>query len=414
MKTSIPVEEARTTILSRIEVLGAERVGVAEALGRVLAENLSSPWDLPPLDNAAMDGFAVRAVDLAQASKESPIALPLAESLRAGQLPSGALKAGSVARIMTGAPIPPGADTVVKVEDTRSEGGSVIFSKAPPLGEHLRKAGEDVRQGEEVLNAGTLMHPGCVAMAASLGRATVKVHQRPRVAVLCTGDELVEVGEDRSGGRFVASNLYSLEAQIRQCGALPVVLGIVPDDVEQIEAVFRQAAACDVIVSTGGVSVGDFDFVKEVLGRIGTRMVFWRVAMKPGHPLAFGLIENRPVFGLPGNPVSTMVSFEQFVRPALLKMMGHQNLLRPVLRARLKERIKQRPGRTVFLRGILKREPNGELSVQSTGAQGSGMLRSMVLANGLIVMPAEASVLEEGELVDVQVIDPAFLLAEGR
>lgn len=410
MKESISVVEARETILESIRPMGAERVPVSESLGRVLAENVDSRWNLPPLDNSAMDGFAVRSADLEQASTEHPVLLRVLEDVRAGQLPSESLVAGTAIRIMTGAPMPEGADAVVKVEDTVSEGESVSFSAPVQPGEHVRKAGEDVATGARVLLEGTVMTPAVIAMAASLGRASVRVVQRPRVAVLCTGDELIEVDGERRGGRFVASNLYSLEAQVRECGATPVVLGIARDRVESIERKLLEASGCDVIVSTGGVSVGDYDLVKEVLERIGTEMVLWRVAMKPGHPLAFGRLNDKPVFGLPGNPVSAMVSFEQFVRPALLRMMGHQRIARPVVRARLEEPLKQKPGRTGFMRAVVSLSNDG-FSVRTTGHQSSGMLGSMVAANALLVMPAEVSALEAGELVDVQLTDAGFLSA---
>lgn len=407
MKQSITVAEAREIILGAIRPLGAEKVAIPESLGRVLAESVGSPWDIPPLDNTAMDGFAVRAADVARASPDHPVTLEVIEDLPAGRIAAGTVTSGTAIRIMTGAPIPAGADAIVRVEDTRAEGTQVLVMAAVPPGEHVRRAGEDVKEGEKVLEPGVILTAAAIGMLSSLGRAFVRVTQRPRVAVLSTGDELVDVDGDRRGGRIIASNTYSLAAQVRECGALPIALGIAPDSREAIEAKLREAMTCDVILSSGGVSVGDYDFIKDVLESLGSEMKFWRVAMKPGHPLAFGLLGGRPAFGLPGNPVSCMVSFEQFVRPALLRMMGHRDLFRPVVRARLRETLRQKPGRTSFVRGIVTRERDG-LAVRATGSQSSGVLLSMVRANGLIVFPADRGELREGSEAEVQIIDPAF------
>jgi molybdopterin molybdotransferase len=332
MKQSITVAEAREVILGAIRPLGTEKVPIPEGLGRVLAETVTSPWDIPPLDNTAMDGFAVRAADVASASSDRPVALEVIEDLPAGRMAANAITAGMALRIMTGAPMPAGADAVVRVEDTRAEGTKVLVMAAVPPGEHVRRAGEDVREGEKVLEAGAVLTAAAVGMLASLGRGFVQVTQRPRVAVLSTGDELVDIDGDRRDGRIIASNTYSLAAQVRVRG-LPSRSHRAgqPGVIEEVS----EAMSCDVIVSSGGVSVGDYDFIKDVLESLGSEMKFWRVAMKPGHPLAFGLLGGRPAFGLPGNPVSCMVSFEQFVRPALLRMMGHRDLFRPVVRARL-------------------------------------------------------------------------------
>lgn len=407
MKQSITVAEAREIILAAIRPLGTERVAIPEGLGRVLAETVVSPWDIPPLDNTAMDGFAVRASDVAGAAREQPVPLEVIEDLPAGRIATRVVAAGTAIRIMTGAPMPGGADAVVRVEDTREEGSKVLVLASVPAGEHIRRAGEDVREGEKVLEAGSILTAAAVGMLSSLGRAFVQVTQRPRVAILSTGDELVDVDGDRRGGKIIASNTYCLSAQARECGAIPVVLGITPDHREAIETKFREAMACDVIVSSGGVSVGDYDFIKDVLRDLGSEMKFWRVAMKPGHPLAFGLLGGRPAFGLPGNPVSCMVSFEQFVRPALLRMMGHRDLFRPVLRARLGETLRQKPGRTSFIRAVVMRGRDG-FTVRATGSQSSGVLLSMVRANGLIVFPSDRAELPEGSEAEVQIIDPAF------
>lgn len=407
MKQSIPVAEARDVVLSTVRALGAEKVPISEGLGRVLAEAVSSPWHLPPCDNTAMDGFAVRSADVASASRAQPVRLKVLESLPAGYVATQSVTPGTAIRIMTGAPIPDGADAIVRREDTEADGDSVSVLAAAGLGEHIRRAGEDVREGQEVLRAGTVLTAGAIGMLASLGRAFIRVTQRPRVAVISTGDELVDVDGDRRSGKIIASNTYSLAAQALECGAVPILLGIAPDTMEAIAAMFREAMTCDVILSSGGVSVGDYDFINDVLRDLGSEMKFWKVAMKPGHPLAFGLLGGKPTFGLPGNPVSCMVSFEQFVRPALLRMMGHRDIYRPAVRARLTETLRKKPGRTTFLRAIVARDGDG-LTVSTTGTQSSGVLLSMVRANGLLVFPSDRAELTEGSLAEVQIIDPSF------
>jgi len=373
----------------------------------VLAETVTAAWNIPPLDNSAMDGYAVRSADLAGAARARPVELDVLEDLQAGRIATHHVRPGTAIRIMTGAPIPPGADAVVRVEDTEKHGAKVrVFLSVPPE-DNVRPAGEDVRAGQKVLEAGTVLTPAAIGMLASLGRAFVRVTQRPRVAILSTGDELVDVDEERPDGKIVATNTYTLVAQVRECGAEPVSLGIVPDQPDAIEGRLREAMHLDVIVSSGGVSVGDYDFIKDVLRRLGCEMKFWRVAMKPGHPLVFGLIEGKPAIGLPGNPASSMVSFEQFVRPALLKMMGHRDLFRPVVRARLRETLRHKPGRTSFVRAIVARVRSG-YTVIPAGNQSSGALLSMVRANGLLILPAEKAELPEGSEADVQIIDPRF------
>ncbi|MDP3939075.1 MAG: molybdopterin molybdotransferase MoeA [Deltaproteobacteria bacterium] len=412
MKQSISVDEAREIILGAVSPMGSEKVPLQEGLGRVLAETVSAPWDVPPLDNSAMDGYAVKAADVAAATRQSAVRLAVLEDIPAGRLPTRAVKTGTASRIMTGAALPAGADAVVRVEDTEKSGGEVLVLVPVEPGLNIRRAGEDVTAGQKVIEAGTPLTAAALGMLASLGRAAIEVTQRPRVAILSTGDELVDVDGDRSGGKIIASNTYSLSAQAREAGAVPLTLPIAPDRPEIIEARFREAMHADVILSSGGVSVGDFDFVKDVLRRLGSEMKFWRVAMKPGHPLAFGILGGKPVFGLPGNPVSCMVSFEQFVRPALLKMMGHHDLFRPVVRARLREALRQKPGRRTFVRAVVSRDGDS-LSVASTGSQSSGVLLSMLRANGLIIFPEDRAELPEGAEVEVQIIDPAFWSQSG-
>jgi len=410
MRTGIPVEEALEAILDVARPLPPEMAPAHAALGRVLAERVCSRRTLPPADCSAMDGYAVRAADLPEAGRVLPVVFEVAAGGR-GPRP---LRAGEAARIFTGAPLPQGADSVVRQEDTEADGERVRFQVAVRRGANVRRAGEDVATGEEVIRTGTRLGPGHLGMLASLGRSLVRVHRRPRVALLSGGDELVEPDGDPSGGRIVSSNAYSLGAQCREAGALATNLGIARDSPEDLERLLRAGLGADLLVSSAGVSVGDHDHVRPVLEKLGCQLVFWGVLMKPGYPLAFGrfaaagdALAGPLVFGLPGNPVSAMVTFEQFVRPALLRMAGHRACFRPEVEAVLEEELCKSPGRLHFVRVVLRRE--GERWVaRSTGSQSSGVLRSMTLANGLLLFPAEAERLVAGSRVRVQVTDPTL------
>lgn len=403
----IPVDEALNKILSHTSLLGAERVSLLDALGRIMAEEIYAARNIPPVDNSAMDGYALRAEDVRKASPEHPVQLRVIEDLPAGSLPTQTVGKGKTTRIMTGAPIPKGANAVVPVEMTKKEEGFVLIFHTTGQGENIRKSGEDVKRGDRVLSKGDRVRPAEVGMLASVGRAVVSVYQIPLVAILCTGDELVDVDGDLDGAKIVSSNSYTLAAQVKECGAVPLQLGIAKDDKQDIEEKFHQGIRADVLISSAGVSVGDYDFVKDVMKRLGMEMIFWKVAMRPGQPLAFGTIGGKPVFGLPGNPVSSMISFEQFVRPLLLKMMGCRHIFRPVVEAILKEDIKKMAGRRYFIRGSLSLEKD-EYVVTTTGEQGSGILRSMVKANGLIVIPEDREIVRAGEKVKVQLLDRSF------
>ena len=403
----ISVDEALHRILAHTPVLGLEKVGIISSLGRVIGEDILAQRDIPPLDNSAMDGYAVRSPDINGASRENPISLKVVEDLPAGALPKGSVAHGQAVRIMTGAPIPPGADTVVMVEDTEKAGEDVRVFQGIPPGENIRRAWEDVKKGDRVISKGSVIRAAGVGMLASVGRALVYVHQRPVVAILCTGDELVDVDEGTAAHKIISSNSYTLSAQVMECGALPLQLGIAKDVSSDIEEKLRQGLRADVILSSAGVSVGDYDLVKDVLRGIGFQTEFWRVAMRPGQPLAFGTTGGKPTFGLPGNPVSSMVSFEQFVRPSLLKMMGHKNLFRPIVEAFLKEQIRKKPGRRHFMRARVSLE-GGRYMVTTTGPQGSGILNSMVEANGLLIVPEEVTEIKAGERVRVQILDRSF------
>jgi len=403
----ISVEEALSIILSQIKVMGTERVDITSSLGRVIAEDIYARRDNPPWDNSAMDGYAVRFEDIKGATKENPAVLQVIEDLPAGYVAKKRVGNGEAIRIMTGAPVPKGADTVVMVEDTEKEGERARIFRETPLDENIRKAGEDIKTGELVVPKGTVIRPAEVGIIATCGRAFVSVYQRPRVAVVSTGDELVDVDEEVSEGKILSSNSYTLSSMAAECGADAFQLGIAKDTREALKEKLQQALHADVIVTSGGVSEGDFDFVKDVLKELGSEMKFWKVAMKPGKPLAFGTIGGKPAFGLPGNPVSCMVCFEQFARPSLLKMMGHKRIHRPAVKAVLKEEIKKKPGRKHFIRSFVRLE-EGRYTVTTTGDQGSGILKSMVAANGLLIFPEELSVLKAGDTVKVQLIDRSF------
>ena len=410
MRTDLSASEAQRLILEATCVLGPETVAFPGALARVLAEAVVSNRDLPPASNSSMDGFAVRAADLAGASAERPVRLRVAFEVAAGEAAARALRAGEAARILTGAPIPAGADSVVRQEDVVREGESVLVRVAPGLRENVREQGEDVRCGERVLEPGSVIGPAEVGMLAALGRAVVSVRQRPRVAILSGGDELVEPDQDVSGGRIVASNSYSIAAQCTEIGAKPVYLGIARDDPGDLERRFRAGLRADVLVSSAGVSVGDRDYVRPVLEKLGCTLLFWGVRVKPGFPVCFGRFaagDGPLVFGLPGNPVSAMLTFEQFVRPALLKMSGHRVWFRPLLRATLAERLTKGPGRLHFVRVTLERAGE-QVIARSTGTQSSGALRSMTLASGLLIFPADQTVLNPGASASVQVLDESF------
>lgn len=417
MRTDLSAAEAQRVVLAAVAPLPPETCATADALGRVLAEAVHSRRTLPPWAVSAMDGYAVRAADLVAA----PVELPVAFEVAAGARRERTLPPGAAARIFTGAPLPPGADTVVRQEDCERDGERVRVRVAAPAGEHVRPAGEDVRDGERVLEPGTRLGPGPLGLLASLGRSVVSVHQRPRVAILSGGDELVEPDGDARGGRIVSSNSYSIAAQCREVGAEPVYLGIARDTPEDLARFVRAGLSAHVLVSSAGVSVGDRDYVRPVLEQLGCELLFWGVRIKPGFPLTFGRFASSGppdaqhagpvVFGLPGNPVSAMVTFEQFVRPALRRLAGHRALFRPRVTAVLGETLEKQPGRLHLVRVRLTRE-DGRIVATSTGNQSSGVLRSMALAQGLLVFPADASALHAGEAVQVQVLEEDFLAAD--
>lgn len=413
MRRSLTAAEALAVVLESAGPLPLERILVRDAPGRVLGEDVVSGRTLPPADCSAMDGYATRSEDLRGAAEASPVTLRVAFEVAAGASSGSAIAVGEAARIFTGAPVPRGADTVVRQEDTSREGETVLVRVAAPPRENVRPAGEDVRSGDLVLRSGSRLGPAEVGLLASLGRSEIAVHQRPRVAILSGGDELVEIDGDPAQGRIVSSNSHSLAAQCREAGADPFYLGIARDTPDDLEAVLRRGLGADVLVSSAGVSVGDRDYVRPVLEKLGCSLVFWGVRMRPGHPLVFGRFGERGplVFGLPGNPVSAMVTFEQFVRPLLRRQLGHSRIFRPTLRARLAEDFRKKGDRLHFVRVRLERE-GAEVVARSTGNQSSGVLRSMSLAQGLLVFPAEESELRAGSHATVQVLDESFFAGD--
>ena len=404
----IPVSEALEIVLGALNPLPPEKVSLLEARSRVLAEDVSAPRDLPPRDNSAMDGYALRHADLAAGGGGR---VRVVEAIAAGAQSSRPLEPGEAMKIMTGAPIPEGGDAVVPVEDTQARGDWVEILKVPGLGANIRPMGEDVRSGELVLPQGTLVRPAEVGMLASLGRSFVLVHQRPRVAVLATGDEIVDLDTPADEGKIINSNSYGVAAQVAETGGVPVVLGIGRDDPQGLGEMLDRAATADLVITTGGVSMGDYDYVRPVLADSGVAVRFWKVAMKPGKPLVFGLKGRVPFFGLPGNPVSAMVVFEEFVRPALRLLQGHSRLFRPLLEAVLGDEagsVRTKRGRMDFVRCRVERDGAG-FRVTSVKQQGSGILKTLVEANALLVIPANATGADPGDRVSVQIYDRDFL-----
>ena len=401
--TSLRVEQALARILAAVApVAGTERVAVRETLGRVLAAPVLSPIDVPAHDNSAMDGYAVRAADGPR--EDAPARLRVTGTSWAGRPFDGEVRPGECVRIMTGAVMPRGADAVVIQEDVQlaPDGATACFDHRPRAGDNVREAGEDLRRGAAVLPAGQRIGAAELGLLASLGTVEASVRRRVRAAFFSTGDELRSLGEPLAAGCVYDSNRYTLLAMLRAIGAEVLDLGVVRDRREDVERAFREAAgAADAIITSGGVSVGEADFVKETLERVG-EVGFWKIAMKPGRPLAFGKVGGAHFFGLPGNPVSVMVTFLQLVQPALRRMMGEPAAAPVRFRAPCASRLRKRAGRVEFQRGVLGYDDAGRLVVHSTGGQGSGILRSMHEANCFIVLPLDSEGVEPGSEVDVE------------
>lgn len=390
----LSVTAAIERILVAVRPLPSERVRLLHALGRTLAENVTSPIDQPPWANSAMDGFAVLGADIADASEATPVVLDVIEDVPAGRFPTRTVQAGTAIRVMTGAPVPAGADTVVRVEHTFAVEGHpdrVRVLRGTDAGRNVRARGEDLRVGDTVVTAGTALHASELGMLATVGHDVVSATRRPRVAVLSNGDELADLDDFeqvRAGRRIVNSNSYALAGAVHAAGGEPILLGIARDDEASIRTHLEASRGADALITTAGASVGEHDLMKAVLEDMGFMLDFWRVQMKPGSPFSFGQLDGMPVFSLPGNPVSALVTFEVLVRPALRRMLGRSRVHTPTFRVRTAEAVKARPGKTQFLRAILATDGHGGWLARLTGPQGSGILSSMTRADALLVVPA--------------------------
>jgi len=393
----ISFEQARQVILENAGPVGVEQVGLLDSVGRVLAHDIPAPWDMPLWDNSAMDGYAVRSSDCGQ--------LPCRLAVT-GYIPAGArgddieVQPGCAVRIMTGAPTPAGCDAVVPVEETDDGRLEVTLQQAVTAGQHVRLRGEDVQAGEVFVRKGAIVRPPEINILATFGKAQVAVYRRPVVAILSTGDELIELGATPEPGEIVNSNALSLAAAVAETGCIPRIIGIARDTLESHRQKLQEGLKADVLITSAGVSAGDRDLVRDVLAELGAKQIFWKVGIKPGGPTAFALHAATPVFSLPGNPVSTMITFEEFVRPALLKMSGHEQVLRPLFKAVLCEGLYKKPGKVQIVRVRLERR-EGCWFASSAGNQQTAILRTMVAAQALAILPADSDRFAAGDEVDV-------------
>jgi molybdopterin molybdotransferase len=412
----ISVEEALAKIINSIQILDSEGKPLLDCLGQVLAEDVYSPFNVPPHDNSAMDGYAVQSESITEANYKNPKVLRVVGEVAAGRVSDLKVGPGTAIRIMTGAFIPSGADVVVPFEDTDEiDRKQAAISKTEigvrvslAEGCNIRRRGEDIAQGELVLTKGKLLRPADIGVLASLGKSMVSVIRRPLVGILATGNEVVEINQPLLPGKIYNSNSYSLAAQVLRYGGIPELLGIAPDDVQQLTAAVRDGLECDILVTSGGVSLGDYDVVKQVLATEGN-VSFWTVRMKPGKPLAFGMFKRSdgkqiPHLGLPGNPVSSMITFEVFARPAILKMMGRSNLVKSNITAVMEDSVGNKDGRRIFARVVVTRR-DGKYFAHITGPQGSGILSSMTKANGLAIIPENTKEVKPGAPVEVMMLD---------
>ncbi|MEO8636023.1 MAG: gephyrin-like molybdotransferase Glp [Gemmatimonadales bacterium] len=407
--------DAALRILADIHRQPALRVPLDDALDGVLAETVLSPLDIPAWANSAMDGYAVRADDVRGASATTPRRLTVVEQIPAGRFPTIAITPGTCARIFTGAPVPEGADSVIRQEDTDLGAAVVTILHDRDAGVNVRRAGEDVRRGATVLAAGTELGPAQLGVLASVAVATPLIFRRPRIGILGGGDEIVDIDqpdEILSGRRIASSNTHTLSALVRRAGGEPVSLGIARDTPESLRAHLARSAGCDLLITSGGISVGEHDYVRQVLGELGAELKFWKIRMRPGAPVGFGLLGDMPWIGLPGNPVSTMVTFELFVRPAIRKLSGRALPFRRTVPVRVAEAIVLGPRLQHFLRVIVAPGPDGVLDARLTGPQGSGILSSMALANALLIIPEGQAEAAPGSLSSALVLDDPVHQAE--
>lgn len=399
----IRLEKAREIVLSRVKTLSAEKVPIVSSLGRVLAEDVYADLNIPGFDRSAMDGYAVIAEDTFPARSDQPVLLEVIADLPAGYRTAEVLRKGKAVRIMTGAPLPQGADAVVMVEDTKEEKDRVgVFRKVDPA-ENVSFAGEDVRKGELVLKEGSFVRPAEVGMLAALGKENVMVRRKPTVGIISTGDELIESGGTLEEGQIYDSNSLALSSQVAKCGGTPRRLGIVRDKKEQLISKLQEGLSFDILLLSGGVSVGVYDLVKEVAEEAGVKILFWKVAVKPGKPTFFGTRDRTLIFGLPGYPVSSMLNFENLVKPAIYAMLDRKER-RIQVEANLESSVSSKGGRRNFVRVKLVRE-RGEYRAIPAPSQKSGVLKSMVWADGFIIVPEETDEIKKGEKVQVQLLD---------
>jgi molybdopterin molybdotransferase len=411
----LTVPEASERILADIARLPIERGPLLDALGRVLATEMVSPITLPPWTNSAMDGYAVRADDLAAVAPGRPVGLPVVETVVAGGFASRSLRPGEAIRIMTGAPLPDGADTVVRVEDTDAGATRVEIRDARDARRNIRPRGEDIHEGDVVLSRGAVLGAAQIGVLASVGAGAVDVFRRPRVAIIGSGDELVDLDrfhEALAGRKIVSSNSYTLHALVRAAGGEPMNLGVAADTPEALRALLERTAGCDLIITSAGVSVGELDYTRVALEQLGADMRFWKVRMRPGAPLGFGLLRGIPWLGLPGNPVSAMVTFELFARPAIRKMLGHERLFRRAVDVTLDEPVTIGARLMHFLRAVVTPHDDGRLHARLTGPQGSGILTSMARANALLIVPDDRPRSETGDVLRaLPIVEDAQLAA---
>lgn len=386
---------ARDLILANLTPLETEQVELFDAVDRCLAQDVLAPYDLPPWDNSAMDGYALRVEDAQKGA-----VLPIIATLAAGADPAGIeVRPGTAVRILTGAPTPAGCELVIPYEETQElDNQQFRVLEKQERGAHIRYRGEDIRSGSLVLDAGLCLRPAEINLLAALGQSRILVHRRPQVAILSTGDELVEPGTIPGPGQIVNSNGLALAAAVRQAGGLPIVLGIARDNPQSLHEKLKIGLEADMLITSAGVSAGDCDYVRQVLAECGVRQLFWKVDVKPGRPTAFGLHGATPVFSLPGNPVSALLTFEEFVRPALRRMQGNRQLFRPLRIATLGAPVRKKTGRTNLLR-VLLHEDGGQLMATSAGDQNTGITSTLLRANGIAILPAERDDFAAGEQV---------------
>jgi molybdopterin molybdotransferase len=402
----IGIEEAQRIVLAHVVPLPTETVFLLQALGRIIAEEILAPWDIPMADNSAMDGYAFSCAGLRGDR------LKVVGFLPAGEERTAPIAPGEAVKIMTGARTPPECDTVVPVENVKEEGDSIRLLRQATPGDHVRKRGEDLRQGEKVISSGSYLRPQEIGMLASLGKVSARVFRKARVAILATGDELVDVGSGMLPDKIINSNSYSVACQVMETGGEPIVTGIARDDPESMIEKMSQGLQTDVLITTGGVSVGDRDYVKEAISGLGGEIKFWKVKMKPGKPVAFAIVRGKPVFALPGNPVAAMVAYEQFVRPALLRMMGHTRIFRPVVKAILTDPARNKGDRPHLVR-VLVALAEGRYKASIAGHQSSARLASMTGGNGLLNLAPGASH-SPGDEAAVCLLDRSFEMGEFR